>query len=359
LIEEGGLAVSGHASLTGIVIMIYNTSSNNPSGGGNFGGITRSGNGTVNLTASSTTTGGVDAGILIFQPTADTWALSFSGNGKAVPPLWKRAYDEGSTPSLVEDQPMPVHDWTRVNPGLFHHFHQMWIAALCNYFNSGNLPGGYYALAEQVAGGPIPDVLTLQSSPPAARPPRPNGDPVLATAAPRTRFVQRAQLDAYARRADRLVIRHPLGNVVALLEIVSPGNKSSKDSLRTFVEKTVAFLRAGIHVLVVDLFPPTKRDPQGIHKAIWDQLSEEPFALPPDKPLSLASYCASDEIMAYVEPVAVGDALPSMPLYLKVGEHIDAPLETTYQATWTLCPEPLKEAVERCIQETGEDGESR
>ncbi len=59
---------------------------------------------------------------------------------------------------------MPVHDWTRVDAGIFHHFHQRWVSALCDALNTGGLPPGYYALAEQVIGGPIPDVLTLQQT---------------------------------------------------------------------------------------------------------------------------------------------------------------------------------------------------
>jgi len=53
---------------------------------------------------------------------------------------------------------MPVHDWTRVNAGIFHHFHQCWIDELQRALNRGLLPESYYALAEQYAGGFGPDV---------------------------------------------------------------------------------------------------------------------------------------------------------------------------------------------------------
>src|SRR5437764_13416103 len=59
---------------------------------------------------------------------------------------------------------MPVHDWTRVSAGTFHDFHVAWIAELRRTLNGGLLPRGYYALAEQVAGEIIPDVLTLQTT---------------------------------------------------------------------------------------------------------------------------------------------------------------------------------------------------
>ena len=83
----------------------------------------------------------------------------------------------------------------------------------------------------------------------------------------------------YAARANRIVVKHHLGRIVAVIEILSPGNKDSRAALRDFVDKAVDFLRQGIHLLVVDLFPPTARDPWGMHKAIWDEIHEEDFRL--------------------------------------------------------------------------------
>jgi hypothetical protein len=98
--------------------------------------------------------------------------------------------------------------------------------------------------------------------------------------------------------------------------------------------------------LLVDLFPPSDRDPQGIHKAIWDELTDEPFELPPGKPLTLVAYRAGDGFTAFIEPVGVGDTLPDMPLFLTPDEHVFVPLEATYAATWAVCPEPLRDLVE-------------
>ena len=88
-----------------------------------------------------------------------------------------------------------------------------------------------------------------------------------------------------------------------------------------------------------------KLDPQGIHKVIWDEIREEPFELPPDKPLTLAAYSAGAPKKAYVEPVAAGDPLPRMPVFLDSDTYILAPLEPTYLATWETCPEPLRELI--------------
>ena len=48
---------------------------------------------------------------------------------------------------------MPVHDWTRVIAGTFHHFHHEWISCISRALKSGLLPSEYYAMAEQITGG--------------------------------------------------------------------------------------------------------------------------------------------------------------------------------------------------------------
>ena len=168
---------------------------------------------------------------------------------------------------------------------------------------------------------------------------------------PKTRVVTQTK-ELLAARGNRIAIRHRLGDVVCMIEVVSPGNKSGKSALRSFVEKSVEFLRHGVHRLVIDLFPPTPRDPKGIHKAIWDTFDEdEPYELPPDKPLTLAAYVAGDltagiETTAYVESIGVGDVLPDMPAYLERSGHVPVPLEATYMAAWATCPADMRELVE-------------
>jgi hypothetical protein len=96
----------------------------------------------------------------------------------------------------------------------------------------------------------------------------------------------------------------------------------------------------------VDLFPPSPRDPNGIHKAIWDEINEEPYSPPPGKPLTAAAYAAAEPMTAYVEPLAVGDRLPSLPIFLQPGMYVPAPLEETYQTNWAKCPGIVRELVE-------------
>ena len=73
-----------------------------------------------------------------------------------------------------------------------------------------------------------------------------------------------------------------------MIEIVSPGNKASKNGVRAFVNKACELLEARIHLLIVDPFPPGPRDPNGIHAAIWSEVQDDPFTLPADKPLTIS-----------------------------------------------------------------------
>ncbi len=237
---------------------------------------------------------------------------------------------------------MPIHDWTRVGPGIFHDFHQGWIVAIRAALNCGLLPRDHYALVEQKGAGFEPDVLALKTrignrgGGPA---PEEGGGGGVAIVAPRTRVVAESDLAFYRRKQSVVAVRHASGDeLVAIVEVVSPGNKSSRAALDDFVTKAFAFLEHQVHLLLIDLQPPTSRDPDGIHGALWDHVTGETYTRPPEKPLTLAAYEASTGLRAFVEPVAVGDPLPEMPLFLGPNRHVPVPLETTYQAAFDAIP---------------------
>lgn len=241
---------------------------------------------------------------------------------------------------------MPIHDWTRVPAGLFHHFHQSWAVEISPILNRNRLPKALSAILERRERRREPDVLAIESRSGLGRTQTGDESSVATAYRPAAEIVRRSTKEIYSGRANRIVIRHHLGRILAVIEILSPGNKASRSALRDIVEKTIDFLRDGIHVLIVDLFPPTPRDPAGIHKAIWDEIEEEAFEFPPGKDRIVVSYESGREKVAYIDPVAVGDLLPDMPLCLASQLHIEVPLETTYQATWEALPEEMRTAVE-------------
>jgi hypothetical protein len=67
-----------------------------------------------------------------------------------------------------------------------------------------------------------------------------------------------------------------------------------------------------------------------MNAAVWRGLGGE-FEPAPESPRSLGSYVAEELPFAYVEPLAVGDALREMPLFLAPGWYVQTPLEATYQ----------------------------
>jgi hypothetical protein len=195
---------------------------------------------------------------------------------------------------------MPIHDWTRVDASLFHAFRHRWLAALCDALNAGGLPEDHVALVEAARGG------------------------------------------------DRIAVGHHRGGRrVAVVEIISPGDKAGDGAVRGLVEATAGLIVGRVHVLIVDLFPPGRHDPRGVHAAIWDELEEEGFEPPADRPLLVAAYDSGPLPVTYVEPIAVGDVLPEMPLFLEPGSYVPTPLESSYQEAWDRFPVALKDLLGR------------
>lgn len=217
---------------------------------------------------------------------------------------------------------------------------------LVDSLNSGLLPPDYYALGEQHAGRLVTDVLTLHASRPSDEPPPPpaSGDVALAEAPPKVRW-QLTGNETYRQRRRTVAIRHVSGHrLVALVEIVSLANKDRLESVEAFVAKTVDALELGIHVLLIDLLPPGRHDPRGMHGAIWNQFDEGPYDLPVVEPLTVASY--SPPVTAYVEHLSLGGVIPEIPLFLHAERYIPAPLEATYQAAYHGVPTFWRDVLE-------------
>lgn len=244
---------------------------------------------------------------------------------------------------------MPVHDWTRVVAGNFHDFHHRWITYLSDTLNDGVLPAGYYAMAEQFAEGPKPDILTLERSDDVdfGGSELPEGAVLLMETPPKVRFTEQSEREAYADSADRVTVRHRNGDrVIAHVEIVSPGNKDSKRRVEEFIEKLAEDLEAGTHLLVIDVLPPTGAAPRGVHAAFWEYWSGEAHGVTEDQPFSLSAYRADRVSDAYFEPVGLGELLPDMPLFLTPKHYVNVPLDQTYMEAWRGVPYRWKEVLD-------------
>jgi hypothetical protein len=246
---------------------------------------------------------------------------------------------------------MPMHDWIKVPDGIFHAFHHGWIHEIARFLNEGILLGDYYALPEQVAAGFGPDVLTLHTQRSDDEDASNGGGLATATAVrtqarPQTRFVAESEGEFYRRKRSSIVIRHVSGDeIVAMIEIVSPGNKASRRAFDAFLDKAFELIEQRIHLLIVDPFPPGPRDPNGVHAAIWQEVGGGSFQLPADKPLTLVAYECDLTTRAYIEPIAVGDVLPDMALFLEPNGCVMIPLERTYQTAFSVLPRRWRDVL--------------
>ena len=199
-------------------------------------------------------------------------------------------------------------------------------------------------MAEQHAGRAIADVLTLHASPEPPEPawlPPDTGGIAVAEAPPRVRRKQTVEPATLARRRS-LAIRHVSGHrLIALIEIISPANKDRSQHVEELVDKAVSALERGVHVLLIDLFPPGPHDPSGIHGSIVQCLERVRRAL------RLTGRGAADagqlrrraQVEIYLEHLAVGALWRRCRCFLRPDRYVNVPLESTYQATYRGMPE--------------------
>ncbi len=224
---------------------------------------------------------------------------------------------------------MPFMTGTRVPAGTFHFFHhdgfktsrrvEQWRAA-----------AGYFAMTEVEAKGPSPNVLALK-----AHSPEPPGQPVGVNVldAPHEHVSLRVPTTRRDTLAGRSNCSPPgAGELIAVIKIVSPGNKSSVNALKAFVRKAGKLLRRGIHLLIVDLFPRRREIPlESTSRS--GSVQRRDFELPEGKSRTLAAYSAGYEKIAYLENLAVGDPLIGHAIFLAPERYVSCPLEATYQAS--------------------------
>jgi hypothetical protein len=140
--------------------------------------------------------------------------------------------------AVKEGDAMPVHNWSADYAWLFHDFHHGWIGTIKRALNGGLLPTDYYALAEQVAVGATPDVPIIRDETTPEFEPAPSG---LLVAEPKTRIIE--TLGTPPPQKNQVAVKHASDDrTVAVIEIVSPGNKDSQHAIRSFLDNTVDLL---------------------------------------------------------------------------------------------------------------------
>ena len=225
---------------------------------------------------------------------------------------------------------MPLHHWP--NPRVpWRSFHNHWIVRLVEYLNQGILPDGFQARPTEFIVGIEPDILLLQQ----ADNPTSNG--------PQPALREATTTAVLPPPADHPIVgiysAYDTSRLVAVIEIVSPGNKDRPEATRAFVEKVIFLLQDGVHVMVIDVISLPQ---QPIRQPLLERLGLADVA--PDPGLWLSSYCTILEdsphphftIKEWASPTPLNTSLPTLPLFLQSDQqYVMVDLEQTYRETLT------------------------
>jgi hypothetical protein len=230
-------------------------------------------------------------------------------------------------------QEMPLYDWTRVPDNVFHNFLVAWLGRLAGTLNGSALPRGYLARVEQYV-GPV-SALEVESSKTTGRGPGLRLESTATIDPPRFDVRRQRRIAIFSARDERRL---------AVIEVVSPGNKDAERRTRWFEEKLLDCLASGLHVLLIDLLPATPIAP-GLAAAVARDLGCE--AVPEDGQAVTSFECQARPpvVRVYHQPVNVGKPLPSSPLFLEPGWAVEVPLESTYEASFAWLPAPDRERL--------------
>jgi hypothetical protein len=122
--------------------------------------------------------------------------------------------------------------------------------------------------------------------------------------------------------------------LVAAVELVSPGNKDRPDERRAFAAKCASYLYQGIGLIVMDVV--TNRH-ANLHNETMRLMEAAPeLAFHDDVSLYAVAYRpvrrdGRSEIDLWPTPVAVGDALPTLPLRLTGDLFVPVDFEAAYR----------------------------
>jgi hypothetical protein len=128
--------------------------------------------------------------------------------------------------------------------------------------------------------------------------------------------------------------------LVAVIELISPGNKDRAETRRAFAAKCVAYLQRGIGLLIVDIV--TLRG-GNLHQEVLELLGQaEDSVLPADTELYAVAYRPArrketNQLDLWPVPLALGQSLPLLPLALRGTFFVPVDLEATYTETRQRC----------------------
>jgi len=124
--------------------------------------------------------------------------------------------------------------------------------------------------------------------------------------------------------------------LVAAVEIVSPANKDRPDSRQIFVAKCAALLQKGVCVSIVDVVTVRRFN---LYTELLALLGRSDPAFQPDPPSIYAVTCRKrmagkrTQLDLWATPLAIGQPLPTLPIWLAETLPVSLDLEASYEET--------------------------
>src|SRR5207253_3112861 len=119
--------------------------------------------------------------------------------------------------------------------------------------------------------------------------------------------------------------------------LVSPANKDREGSRRTFAAKCAGYLKHGVGVVIIDIVTARSAN---LHRELFDVLEVKTRRAPWEAPSGLyaVAYRAvtvrkRPRVEVWPEALALGELLPTLPLWLSLDLYVPLPLEQSYAAT--------------------------
>lgn len=213
-------------------------------------------------------------------------------------------------------------------------FHAAWATQIMRTLNRQVLPQGYFAEAQVHVGGRVEiDVATFDQSASKTMVTNGNGGVAVETwAPPTTSLIMPA---VFPDEIEVQVFDMTAGpTLVAAIELISPGNKDRPETRRVFAAKCAAYLQVGIGLVIVDVV--TERQ-ANLHDELIELLNQPgEFRFPSQTHLYSAAYRPArrdpggDQIDMWLQPLTLGQALPTVALALRGGSTLPLDLEGTY-----------------------------
>jgi hypothetical protein len=214
--------------------------------------------------------------------------------------------------------------------------HSDWASSIARQLNRKPLPKQYLAIPHVYLGGRVEiDVATIRRGGGASAPEE--GGVATAVWAPPRPLLDVAVdfVDMESREVQ--VFRQEGGRrLVAAVELVSPANKDREAHRQAFVVKCAAYLQQGVSLIIVDVV--TERT-ANLHRALLEllKLSGESNGreLPDLYAVAYRTFTAAREgrLQLWEEPLALGHALPTLPLWIAPDLAVPVDLESSYRET--------------------------